>query len=88
MVEDEKWQKKIDDSKDEIKDGLDKLKSVFSPIGDLSLGGGGSLYCPPAVTVLGKSISFCLDKYSGSLDWIAQAVLFMCAVIALFIVFA
>jgi hypothetical protein len=83
----EEWDQKISDSKDQIKQGIEDLKGVFSPIGDLSLGGGGSLYCPPPVPVLGHSISFCMDKYSNYLSWIGSAVYAACAVVALFIVF-
>jgi hypothetical protein len=68
------WDKKIEESKAKFKDGLTKIKGAFSPISDVQLGsGGGQLYCPPAVTVLGHSIEFCLDKYTESLSWVAAA---------------
>ncbi|WP_190306241.1 hypothetical protein [Pseudomonas coronafaciens] len=85
--EGEKWDDKITQAKGDIKKGLDDLKGVFSPIGDISLSGGGTLYCPPSVTVLDKSISFCLNKYADSLSWIGSAVMALCSVIALLIVF-
>ncbi|RMT02620.1 hypothetical protein ALP53_200039 [Pseudomonas savastanoi pv. phaseolicola] len=86
--EGDKWDEKIDQSKSEIKKGLDDLKSIFSPIGDISLGSsGGSLYCPPSVTVLGRSISFCLTQYADSLSWISSAVMALSSVVALLIVF-
>jgi len=81
------WDQKIADSKTELKDGLAKLKEAFTPIGDITLGGGGELYCPPAVTVMGRSIDFCLDKYAGSLSWISAAIYALCAMVALMIVF-
>jgi len=81
------WDQKIADSKTELKEGLSKLKEAFTPIGNISLGGGGVLYCPPAVSVLGASIDFCLDKYAGSLSWIASAIYALCAMLALWIVF-
>jgi hypothetical protein len=82
------WDQKIKDAKGDFKDGLDKLKNSFQPMGDIDLGGGGGkLFCPPSVTVLGKSISFCMDQYAGSLSWLAQAILFLCAATALMIVF-
>ncbi|MFP3926194.1 hypothetical protein [Pseudomonas sp. W5-36] len=82
------WDKKIEESKTKFKDGLSKIKQSFSPISDIQLGsGGGQLYCPPAVTVLGHSIEFCLDKYTDSLSWVASAIYAVCAVFALLIVF-
>ena len=81
------WDQKISDSKTELKDGLAKLKEAFTPIGDITLGGGGELYCPPPVTVMGRSIDFCLDKYAGSLSWISAAIYALCAMVALMIVF-
>ncbi|WP_341524002.1 hypothetical protein AABC73_13500 [Pseudomonas sp. G.S.17] len=84
----DEWDQKIADSKTELKDSLAKLKEAFSPVGDITLGGGGQLYCPPAVTVLGHSIDFCLDKYAGSLSWIASAIFALCAMVSLMIVFA
>jgi hypothetical protein len=81
------WDQKIADSKTELKEGLAKLKEAFTPIGDITLGGGGELYCPPAVTVMGRSIDFCLDKYAGSLSWISAAIYALCAMVALMIVF-
>ena len=83
----EEWDQKIAAAKGQINKGLGDLKGVFSPIGDLSLSGGGSLYCPPPVTVMGASFSLCLDKYANSLSWIGSAVYAACAIIALFIVF-
>jgi hypothetical protein len=81
------WDSKIEKAKKEYKDGIDKIKDSFKPMGDVSIGGGSKLYCPPAVTVLGKNIDFCLDKYASSLSWISDAILALCAMIALIIVF-
>ena len=83
----DKWQKKIDDSKTEVIAALDKMKALFKPISNISLGGGGQLYCPPPVQVLGHTISFCLDDYASSLGWISQVVLLVCTVSAMFIIF-
>ncbi|WP_346830891.1 hypothetical protein ABDX87_28535 [Pseudomonas abietaniphila] len=82
------WDSKIEKAKKEYKDGIDKIKDSFKPMGDVSIGGGSKLYCPPAVTVLGKNIDFCLDKYASSLSWISDAILALCAMIALIIVFS
>jgi hypothetical protein len=82
------WDSKIEKAKKEYKDGIDKLKDSFKPMGDVSLNGGSKLYCPPSVTVLGKNIDFCLDKYASSLSWISDAILALCAMIALIIVFS
>jgi hypothetical protein len=83
----DKWQKKIDDSKTEVVAALDKMKALFKPISNISLGGGGQLYCPPPVQILDHSISFCLDDYAGSLSWISEVVLLVCTVSAMFIIF-
>ena len=83
----DKWQKKIDDSKTEVIAALDKMKALFKPISNISLGGGGQLYCPPPVQVLDHTISFCLDDYASSLSWISQVVLLVCTVSAMFIIF-
>jgi hypothetical protein len=85
--EDDKWDKKINDAKTDFKDRLDKLSALFKPISNINLGGGGHLYCPPAISVLGHDISFCLDQYAGSLSWISQVILLVCTVSALFIIF-
>jgi hypothetical protein len=85
--EDDKWDKKINDAKVDLKDRVDKLTSLFKPISNINLGGGGHLYCPPAVSVMGHSIDFCMDKYAGSLSWLSQAILLLCTATALFIIF-
>lgn len=86
--EGDKWDQKIQESKTEMKEALSDFKEAFNPIGEVSLDGGGALYCPPAVTVLGQNIDFCLDKYSDTLSWLGSAIYMLCAAIALFIVFA
>lgn len=83
----DEWDGKINDAKKDFSDGLDKLKGAFSPLKDINLSAGGKLYCPPPAIVLGKSISFCIDQYSGNLSWISTAILLICACIALMIVF-
>jgi len=82
------WDTKISDSKTELKEALSKIKDSFSPVGDVSLGGGGGgLYCPPAVTVMGASFDLCLDKYADKLSWIGSAIYAVFAVVALLIIF-
>lgn len=82
------WDTKIADSKTELKDSLAKVKDSFSPVGDVSLGGGGGgLYCPPPVAVLGGTFDICMDKYADKLSWIGSAIYAAFAIIALFIIF-
>lgn len=82
------WDTKIADSKTELKDALGKIKDSFSPVGELSLGGGGGgLYCPPPVQVMGASFDICLDKYQDKLSWIGSAIFAVFAVIAVLIIF-
>lgn len=82
------WDTKIADSKTELKDALGKIKDSFSPVGELALGGGGGgLYCPPPVQVMGASFDICLDKYKDKLSWIGSAIFAVFAVISLLIIF-
>ena len=82
------WDTKIADSKTELKEALGKIKESFSPVGELSLGGGGGgLYCPPPVQVMGASFDICLDKYQDKLSWIGSAIFAVFAVIAVLIIF-
>lgn len=78
---------KTEETKTLITAKIGEIKLAFMPIADMQLSGGGVLYCPPPITILGQSIDFCIDKYANSLSWIASAVLAMCAVISLMIVF-
>lgn len=85
------WDGKIDKAKKDLKDGIDKIKDSFKPLGDVSLGGGGGqLYCPPATTIpyLNITLNFCLNEYASSLQWLSSAIFAGCALLALFIVFA
>ncbi|WP_282367856.1 hypothetical protein [Pseudomonas sp. PS02290] len=82
------WDKKIEDGKKDLKDRIDKMKTAFDPLSQANLGGGGGqLFCPPAVEFYGHSITFCLDQFASSLSWIAAAVYASCALTALFIIF-
>lgn len=82
------WDKKISDGKKDLKDRIDKMKNAFDPLSQAGLGGGGGqLYCPPAIQFYDHSISFCLDDFASSLSWIASAVYAACAITALFIIF-
>ncbi len=82
------WDSKINEAKTKFQDAIGKLKDTFKPMGDVSLNGGSKLYCPPPVEVLGKSFDICIDKYADSLSWISDAILALCAMVALVIVFA
>jgi len=82
------WDEKLTKAKTDFKDSLTKLKSAFDPIGSTNLGaGGGHLPCPPTVTVLGKSIGFCVTEYETSLGWLGSAIYAVFAVMALLIIF-
>ncbi|MGL4317343.1 MAG: hypothetical protein ACRCTL_12115 [Pseudomonas sp.] len=80
------WDQKIAEAKDDIKDKVQRLGDEFA--GGVSLGsGGGSLYCGDSVEVLGQQIKMCLSDYSQQLSLFSYMVLFMGALIALYIVF-
>lgn len=79
------WDEKIEEAKTEIAQGSKKLGDSFSV--SLSLSGGSSLSCGDSVTILGESISFCMSKFSSELSIIGLALLFIAALISLFIIF-
>lgn len=82
------WDAKIDEKKTELKDAMAKIKESFSPVGELSIGGGGGqLYCPPPIQVAGANFDLCLAKFSNQLSWIGSAIYAVFAVIALLIIF-
>ncbi|MEL7559316.1 hypothetical protein [Stutzerimonas chloritidismutans] len=79
---------KIEALKTELGTKAQEIGDLFGLAGDLSLGsGGGDLYCDGSVEILGQTIDFCLDDYRNQLNYIALAVLFVCALVSLFIVF-
>ncbi|MBK57306.1 MAG: hypothetical protein CML01_00520 [Pseudomonas sp.] len=79
---------KIEALKTELGTKAQEMGDLFGLAGDLSLGsGGGDLYCDGSVEILGQTIDFCLDDYRNQLNYIALAVLFVCALVSLFIVF-
>lgn len=59
-----------------------QLNAMFSNLG----AGGGSLPCPPGVTVLGKTITICADPYENKLGGIGAALVFMAAAMSAFII--
>lgn len=86
--EGDKWDKKIADAKDELRESWEKIKGNFAPISKIELSGGsGGLYCGPPVTVFEHKIDMCLTKYEGQLSWIAMAVMLICTIVALSIIF-
>lgn len=86
--EGDKWDKKISDAKDELKASWEKIKGNFAPISKMELSGGsGGLYCGPPVTVFEHKIDMCLTKYEAQLSWIAMAVMLICTIVALSIIF-
>lgn len=79
---------KIESLKTELGTKAQEMGDLFGLAGDLTLGtGGGDLYCDGSVEILGQTIDFCLDNYRTQLNYIAIMVLFICALVALFIVF-
>lgn len=83
------WQQKIDETKEQIKNKVGQFKTLFQPVFNFSLSGTSSeLPCIPSFTVLSQVIGpSCLDMYSEQLSVISSIFLFVCAFIAIYIVF-
>lgn len=60
-----------------------EISSMFSALG----GGGGSLPCPPSVSVLGATIKVCASDYANQLSKIGAIVIAMATLVAAFIIF-
>ncbi len=84
----QEWDQKIADARDELKVKSEQIGDLFSPIAALNLSSGSaSLPCTESFTVMGQTTSICLGRYEAQLLPLALAILFICALIALFIVF-
>lgn len=62
------------------------IKADASTLVGFTFSGTGALPCGTAFTLFGKPVEFCLDRYSNSVESISVAVLFMAALISLYIV--
>jgi len=82
------WDQKLEDAKLELSQKIGELGSLFQPIAEINLASGsGTIGCGETFTVLGQSMAFCPGKYEKQLEVLAQVILFICALIALFIIF-
>ncbi|MGY4824854.1 hypothetical protein [Stutzerimonas chloritidismutans] len=82
------WDQKLEDAKLELSEKIGELGSLFQPIAEINLASGsGTIGCGETFTVLGQSMAFCPGKYEKQLEVLAQVILFICALIALFIIF-
>jgi len=82
------WDQKLEDAKIELNQKIGELGSLFQPIAEINLASGsGTIGCGETFTVLGQSMAFCPGKYEKQLEVLAQVILFICALIALFIIF-
>lgn len=75
----------IEEAKGRLISEFNAIKSEASELFSPSSVGGGSLPCPPPVTVLGVPFSICLSDYSDQLGVIALAVMAMAYISAAFI---
>lgn len=78
---------KLADAKAQLTAKLDEIKGNLQGVLSASVGtGGGSLPCPPPVTVLGRSINVCVNDYAGKLSIIGSIVVFAAAIVAILLV--
>lgn len=78
---------KVTAAKDQLRAKFAEVKSAASAMFSGSLAtGGGSLPCPPPITILGKSWTICFSQYSDQLSMIGTFVMLAAAVGAAFIV--
>lgn len=78
---------KVTAAKDQLRAKFAEVKSAASSMFSGSLAtGGGSLPCPPPITILGKSWTLCFADYSDQLSIIGTFIMLAAAVGAAFIV--
>ena len=78
---------KVTAAKDQLRAKFAEVKSAASSMFSGSLAtGGGSLPCPPPITILGKSWTLCVADYSDQLSIIGTFIMLAAAVGAAFIV--
>jgi len=85
----DEWDEKIETARDDIAEKAEELGKLFQPIHSLNLAvGNQELGCGQSFdTVGGQTASICFGKYESQLGILAAAVLFICALVALFIIF-
>lgn len=83
------WDEKIETTREDIAQKAETLGKLFQPIAALNLASGNQeLACGGSFEVPGgKTVAICFGKYESQLAMLATAVLFICALIALFIIF-
>lgn len=83
------WDEKIETARQDIADKAELLGKLFQPIASLNLASGDQeLGCGQSfATVGGQTATICFGKYESQLSMLAAAVLFICSLIALFIIF-
>ncbi len=83
------WDEKIETAREDIAQKAELLGRLFQPIASINLASGDQeLGCGESFEVPGGMTgSICFGKYESQLGILAAAVLFICALIALFIIF-
>ncbi|MWK56688.1 hypothetical protein GO594_11990 [Pseudomonas otitidis] len=83
------WDEKIETTRQDLAQRAEEFGKLFQPLASMNLDtGSAELGCGEAFeTIGGQTASICFGKYESQLSLIAAAVLFICALIALFIVF-
>lgn len=85
----DEWDEKIETAREDIAQKAELLGSLFQPIASINLATGNQeLGCGESFQVPGGMTgSICFGKYESQLSILAAAVLFICSLIALFIIF-
>lgn len=78
---------KVQEAKEQLTAKFNEIKGALSAAFESSAGGGGgSLPCPPPVSVLGKSFSLCIADYGDKLSVLGGIIVFAASIVAILLV--
>lgn len=78
---------KLEEAKAQLTAKFNEIRTNLQGALSASVGaGGGSLPCPPPITVLGRQISVCVNNYADQLSVIGSIIVFAAAIIAILLV--
>lgn len=78
---------RVDVARQAFADYFADVRSEASGLLGSVSGGGGSLPCPPSITVLGHSVQICASKYSSELSGIGSVLVAVATLVAAMIIF-
>lgn len=83
----DEWDEKIEEAKLELSTVTNQFGALFQGITSVNLSGsGGQLYCE-TFTVMNKTYELCLSQYADQLEGIGLVILFLAALLAVYIIF-